>query len=68
MILYKHPNIINRVAIGSFGRAGLPAIASRSGEAGGVARPKGMPCEMRSQFHRGLRSSAIVCGYELNSL
>ena len=27
-----------------------------------VARQKGMPCEMRSLFQRGLRPSAFVCG------
>jgi hypothetical protein len=29
MVLYKHPNIINREAIGSFGRAGCAAKGLR---------------------------------------
>jgi hypothetical protein len=45
MHLYKHININNRIAIGEF-------FAAQ------VARQNGMPCEMRSLFHRGLRPSA----------
>jgi hypothetical protein len=43
-------NSYYRAAIAVFGRAGLPAIASRSGEAGVVARPKCL---------RRLRMSAV---------
>jgi hypothetical protein len=51
MVLYEHLNIINRAAIDEF-------FAAR------VARQKGLPCEMRRIFHRGLRPSAIVCGFK----